>query len=213
MTDDRESFEDPQIAAHLYSAAPRLHDNVNRGWVNNSELLKQVVGEALAAADAPLWMTLYTNQDQFLTIADYRELFAKRKIVSGPWGDRLLFVVELGENLPQCTNLVRVMPQMLGFRESVARSVFMERAAGFGYFACPSRVALELRVHYVTQPIGETLYVASEPYDIGDGDLGIFGLSNHGTPDFKNGFWIDSHEGDPDAKYSLDSEWVFQLEA
>lgn len=192
---------------------PELHENVNAGWRSNQKLLKRVIAEALSEADVPIWRTLYTKQDQFLTMADYREIFAKKKIVIGPWGDRLLFMVELGENLPEYTNLVRVTPQMLGFRESVARSVFVQRAADFGYLPCPARVSVELRVRYVTQPMGETVYIASEPSDIGDGDLGIFGLSNNGTSDFQDAFWIDSHDGDPDTKWAVNSEWVFQLEA
>jgi len=60
-------------------------------------------------------------------------------------------------------HLVRISVAQLGFLVGASYSAICDRARQFGLELCPLIVAPQLRLHYLDQPLGETLIVATMP--------------------------------------------------
>jgi hypothetical protein len=67
----------------------------------------------------------------------------------------------------------------LGSRDSLAS--LYARARRFGYELCPPEVAVQLRLQYRDQPVGEFLDIAMEPIATYEGELAGLSLANGGA--------------------------------
>ena len=78
------------------------------------------------------------------------------------------------------------------------------RAKELGLELCPAEVGPQLRLQYKDQPNGEWILIAMEPITDSDGDLLVFRVKC-----LVSELWLNSYDGNPDAFWNPDSQWVF----
>jgi hypothetical protein len=79
-------------------------------------------------------------------------------------------------------NLAVVSVADLGFGEKGAsRAEIYQQAAQLGLDLCPPEVALQLRLQYLDQPLGEFLHIAMEPVATAGGDFVGLSMGNGGA--------------------------------
>ena len=77
--------------------------------------------------------------------------------------------------------LVVVSAAELGFDGRASLGAIYTRASKFGYEPCPPEVAVQLRLHYRDQPVGEFLDIAMQPVPTYGGDLIDLTVANGGA--------------------------------
>src|SRR5215813_3927513 len=112
----------------------------------------------------------------------YRDALDAAKIKIGDAADEILgrsafpYVGERTE-----VELAVVSAAELGVESESSLADFYNRARQLGLMLCPAEVALQLRLDYRDQPLGEALIIAMEPVNTYAGEATILSLVNWGT--------------------------------
>jgi len=98
------------------------------------------------------------------------------------WGDDLMRRVYISKQ-PLSVSLARITCKQLGLEnEYVARELVYEKAIAAGLKPCPGEVGPQLRLQYLDQPVGETIYVGMEPVISSNDYPGIFVVQRGSAP-------------------------------
>jgi hypothetical protein len=100
--------------------------------------------------------------------------------------------------------LIKVSDAELGLKNGVNTRRIYNRAQKLGLSLCPAEVGPQLRLQYLDQPNGESVFIAMEPIADSDGDLSVFSVRRD-----DGGLWLSSGCGEPDDFWSAGRQWVF----
>ena len=126
------------------------------------------------------WRT--TTIGSYKGVNAYRDALDAAKIKIGDAADEILgrpafrYVGDKTE-----VELAVVSAAELGVESESSLADFYNRARQLGLMLCPAEVALQLRLDYRDQPLGETLIIAMEPVNTYSGEPTILSLVNWGT--------------------------------
>jgi hypothetical protein len=126
------------------------------------------------------WRT--TTIGSYKGVNAYRDALDAAKIKIGDAADEILgrpafrYVGDKTE-----VELAVVSAAELGVESESSLADFYNRARQLGLMLCPAEVALQLRLDYRDQPLGETLIIAMEPVNTYSGEPTILSLVNWGS--------------------------------
>lgn len=168
-----------------------------------AEQLPPSTGATFAAA-TPAWKTISVGSQESVTAL--REALRRKRCRVGPTVAELLdhpgFTLTKSRERVQ---LVTLSAAELGFQEKTATlAEIYGRAAKLGYELCPAETGPQLRLQYMTQPLGEFLHIAMHPLATRRGQPMIFAVANGGE-----GLILIGSNGSADFKPPLSSRFVF----
>jgi hypothetical protein len=134
------------------------------------------------SSQAPFRTWRTTTIGSYKGVNAYRDALDAAKIKIGDAADEILgrpafpYVREKTE-----VELAVVSAAELGVESESSLADFYNRARQLGLMLCPAEAALQLRLDYRDQPLGETLIIAMEPVNTYGGEPTILSLVNWGT--------------------------------
>ena len=149
-------------------------------------LAEERAGELSTALDVstkarlPIWRT--TTLGSYKGVNSYRDALDAANIKIGDAADEILgrpAFPYVGERTDVEVTLVAAAE--LGVKSEATLADVYSRAKQRGLMLCPPEVALQLRLDYRDQPIGESLTVAMEPVKTYSGEPTILSLVNFGS--------------------------------
>jgi hypothetical protein len=158
--------------ATFSSAALAQEQPISRGLSRGLDLSTQ--------APFRTWRT--TTIGSYKGVNAYRDALDAAKIKIGDAADEILgrpafpYVGEKTE-----VKLAVVLAAELGVESESSLADFYNRARQLGLMLCPAEVALQLRLDYRDQPLGETLIIAMEPVNTYGGEPTVLSLVNWGS--------------------------------
>ena len=154
------------------SAALAQEQPISRGLSSGLDLSTQ--------APFRTWRTITIGS--YKGVNAYRDALDEAKIKIGDAADEILgragFPYAREETVVELTV---VSAAELGVESESSLADFYNRARQLGLMLCPAEVALQLRLDYRDQPLGETLIIAMEPVNTYSGEPTILSLVNWGT--------------------------------
>jgi hypothetical protein len=133
-------------------------------------------------SQAPLYIWRTTTLGSYKGVNAYRDALDAANIKIGDAADEILgrpAFPYAGEKT--VVELAIVSAAELGVQSESSLTDFYNRARQLGLMLCPAEVALQLRLDYRNQPLGETLIIAMEPVNTYAGEPTILSLVNWGT--------------------------------
>ena len=147
----------------------------------------------------PIWRTI--------TVGTYKDVNTLKNAILdsgfciGSWADDILkssnFILASKERK---IDLVRIIPQDLGFQSGAYRTDIYKRALGLGFELCPAEVGPQLRLQYIDQLKIESIQIGMEPQVDSEGHESEFRIV-HGGDDLlwlagdhkhSNDFWKEN---------------------
>jgi hypothetical protein len=131
---------------------------------------------------APFYIWRTITLGAFKGVNAYRDALDAPNIKIGDAADEILgrpAFPYAGEKT--VVELAIVSAAELGVESESSLADFFNRARQLGLMLCPAEVALQLRLDYRDQPLGEALIIAMEPVNTYAGEPTILSLVNWGT--------------------------------
>jgi hypothetical protein len=131
---------------------------------------------------APFYIWRTTTLGSYKGVNAYRDALDAANIKIGDAADEILgrpAFPYAGEKT--VVELAIVSAAELGLESESSLADFYNRARRLGLMLCPAEVALQLRLDYRNQPLGEALTIAMEPVNTYAGEPTILSLVNWGT--------------------------------
>jgi hypothetical protein len=126
------------------------------------------------------WRT--TTIGSYKGVNAYRDALDAAKIKIGDAADEILGRAAFPYAIEKTVvKLTVVSAAELGVESESSLADFYNHARQLGLMLCPAEVALQLRLDYRDQPLGETLIIAMEPVNTYGGEPTILSLVNWGT--------------------------------
>jgi hypothetical protein len=131
---------------------------------------------------APFYIWRTTTLGSYKGVNAYRDALDAANIKIGDAADEILgrpaFPYAREKTVVE---LAIVSAAELGLESESSLADFYNRARRLGLMLCPAEVALQLRLDYRNQPLGEALTIAMEPVNTYAGEPTILSLVNWGT--------------------------------
>lgn len=187
---------------------PELSGDVMQGWIQNPKAVQEALSNAFCPPEAAtprfkVWKTIKLGLHK--SPEEYRKALKDGKCYIGDYANQILDKIPISQEEVE-VDLVRLTGRELGFKESVRRDVFYNRALGYGLQKCPGEVGPALREQYPDQPNGEWALIGMEPIAASDGYLRVFYVGRHASE-----LWLYSDWSHPDYVWNPDDQWVFRL--
>jgi hypothetical protein len=134
------------------------------------------------STQAPFYIWRTTTLGSYKGVNAYRDALDAANIKVGDAADEILgrpAFPYAGEKT--VVELAIVSAAELGVESDSSLTDFYNRARQLGLMLCPAEVALQLRLDYRDQPLGEALTIAMEPVNTYAGEPTILSLVNWGT--------------------------------
>lgn len=189
----------PQLNCELHGQAFYSKNARTR----SAEQLPPSTGATFAAV-TPTWKTISIGSQ--VSVGALRDALRRKRCRVGPIVAELLDHPDfnLGKSRER-VQLVTLSAAELGFQEkSATLSEIYGRATKLGYELCPAEIGPQLRLQYMTQPLGEFLHIAMPPIVTHGGQPTILAVANGGE-----GLILIGSNGHPDFKPPLSSRFVF----
>jgi len=143
-------------------------------------------------------------------VADYRRVLGETDPICNisKYGNDIMGKRAFAASIPQMeedVEFVYASNEELGYPNGATRLQSCEAGLRLGWKLCLASDGLEIRRHYLNQPLNEWMLIAMEPIADSDGDLEVFRIAHN-----DDGLWLSTYYGNPGSVWRAGYRWVFR---